>query len=37
MSQPIPVVVCGKHAHIAEFVKESLQPEYEGKMDVSLL
>jgi len=37
MSQPMPVVVCGKHAHIAKFVKERLQPEYEGNIDISLL
>jgi len=30
MSDPIPVVVCGKQAVIATSVKTSLQPEYEG-------
>ena len=30
MSKPIPVAVCGQHAHIAELVKLKMQPEYEG-------
>ena len=30
MTEPIPIVVCGQHAQIAEVVRNGLQPEYEG-------
>lgn len=30
--KPIPIIVCGKSAHVAVGVKEGIRPAYEGEI-----